>query len=161
GQQVGLAATFDGAPFPADDGAPNGEETAHDRALAVIRVAFVNLDRMHADPALGVLVDTATVAAGAPARGATVTTTSLAHTPIARRETVLALNAAITQYGSADADPSKDADGILNALPIHPPGGGTPTFSARIREVFTKNAAFARDVLTTADGVVFNSATLA
>ena len=164
GQRVGMLATFDGDPFAADNGLPDGEATPHDRALAVLRVAFVDLDRMHADPTLGVLVDTASVAGGAGGtitRGTTVTTTSLTHSLIALRQTILSLNGAITQYGAADPDPAEDAKGILNPLAIHPTGGSTPLFSARVRSVFTSNAAFVRDVLTRADGSVSNGASLA
>jgi hypothetical protein len=161
GGSLGLSMTYDGDPFPVDNGDPDGEDTAHDRALAALRVAFIDLDRMHADPTLGVIVDRATVANGAVSRGATVTTTSLAHVVIALRQALLSLNAAITQYGAADPDPAVDAQGILNALPIHPlASGAQPTFSARIRKVFTDNARFVRDVLTTADGKVANSASL-
>ncbi len=163
GQRIGLRATFDGAPFSADDGVANGEETPHDRALAVLRVAFVDLDRMHADPALGVFVDTATVTAGTVTRSSTVTTTAVAHAIIALRQTLLSLNGSITQYGAPDPDPAADAKGILNTSPIHPPGadaGAPPTFSARVRQVFTTNALFVRDVLTKPDGTVANTATI-
>ncbi|HEY8073968.1 MAG TPA: hypothetical protein VIF62_07660, partial [Labilithrix sp.] len=159
GQRLGLELLFDGDPFPSDDGMPNGEPTAHDRALGVIRVAFVDLVRMHADPATGVIADTATVAAGTPTRGATVTTTSLAHVLRGLRQAVLSLDAAVTQYGSADEDPSSDAQGILNTIPIHPPSGGTPAFSSHVRDVFVKNAVFVRDVLTKSDGTVANGFT--
>ncbi len=161
GQSLGLQLTFDGAPFAADDGVANGEDTAHDRALAVLRVAFVDLDRIHADPTSGVIVDGATVSAGTVTRGQVVTTTSLAHVVIALRQTLLTVNAAITQYGAADPDPAIDNKGILNSAPLHPAGGGSPTFSTRVRSVFTTNAAFVRDVLTKADGTVANGAALA
>ena len=46
-------AYFDGDPFPADDQLADGEPTLHDRALAMMRVALVNLDRLHVDPAIG------------------------------------------------------------------------------------------------------------
>ena len=42
---------FDGDPFPADDQLADGEPTLHDRALAMMRVALVDLDRLHTDPA--------------------------------------------------------------------------------------------------------------
>lgn len=161
GQSLGLQMVFDGDPFPADNGLPDGEATAHDRALGVMRVAFVNLERMHADPALGIILDGATVNGGVVSQGTTVTTTALAHVLIGLRQTILSLNAAVTQYGSADEDPSGDAQGILNSIAIHPPGGGTPAFSAHARAVFVKNATFVRDVLTTGDGRVVNGATIA
>ena len=163
GQTVGEKCTWDGSPFPADDGLAGVEATAHDRALAVLRVAFVDLDRMHGDPTLGVLHDSATVSGGVAARSGTVSTTSLAHALIGLRQLVLSLNGAITQYGSADPDPATDAKGILNAFAIHPSGSGgaPPLFSARVRSVFVKNATFVRDVLTRADGSVANGATIA
>ena len=41
----------------------DGEATLHDRSLAILKVALVNLDRLHFDAAAGSLCDTATVAA--------------------------------------------------------------------------------------------------
>ncbi len=161
GQRIGLQLLFDGDPFPKDNGLPDGEQTAHDRALAVMRVAFVDLARMHADPTLGVFLDSATVSGGVVTRGDTVSTTSLAHVIKALRQSILSLDAAVTQYGSADEDPSGDAMGILNSVAIQPPGGGTPPFSTHVRDVLVKNAVFLRDVLTTPDGRVANAATIA
>ncbi|HEY1694971.1 MAG TPA: hypothetical protein VGG39_22540 [Polyangiaceae bacterium] len=167
GQRVGFQAVFDGDPFPADDGVADGEDTVHDRSLAVIRVAFVDLDRIHVDPASGVVLDTATVtgAGGAVTRGTAVTTTNLAHVIVALRQTVLSINGSITQYGAPDPSPEADLGGILNPLPFHPPAsanldGGAPLFSQRVRQVFLANAAFVRDVLTQADGTVANGATI-
>ena len=162
GQRIGLQILFDGNhAFPADDGLPDGEETAHDRALAMLRVAFVDLDRMHSDPSTGVLNDSATVSGGTITRSGTVTTTALAHVLVGLRQTVLSLNAAITQYGAADEDPSGDAQGILNSVAIHPPLGGAPAYSSYVRHVFVTNATFVRDVLTNAEGKVVNGATIA
>jgi hypothetical protein len=163
GQRIGLQATFDGDPFPQDDGIADGEDTAHDRALSVLRIAFVDLDRMHGDPTTGVTVDTATVSGGTVTQGQTVTTATLAHVVIGLRQTLLSLNGSITQYGAPDPDPAADLKGILNPLPFHPPatGGTAPDFSQRVRQVFMANATFVRDVLTQADGTVANSATLA
>ena len=159
GGKIGLKATFDGAPFARDDGNPNGEATSHDRALAVMRVAFVDLDRYHTFPGTSVVVDVARPAStGSDAHGTTVTTTRLAHVTIGLRQTLLALNAAITQYGGADPNPKLDDKGILNTVPINPPGGAT-TFSARVRSVLVAQATFVRDVLTKADGSVANGAT--
>jgi hypothetical protein len=169
GQRIGLHVLFDGNhAFPADDGKPDGEETAHDRALAVLRVAFVDLDRLHADPSLGIMNDSVTIKSGRVTRSGTVSMTSLGHVLIGLRQTVLSLDAAVTQYGAADESSSADARGILNcppppfpcSIPIHPPGGGTPAFSAYVRQVFVTNATFVRDVLTTEDGHVANGATI-
>jgi hypothetical protein len=163
GQRVGFQALFKGDPFPSDDGLPDGEATVHDRSLAVLRVAFIDLDRMHSDPKLGVIMDTSTVSNGVATPSTTVTTSTLAHVLIALRQVVLSLNGSITQYGAPDPSPEADFQGILNTLPLHPPldpDGGVPVFSRRVRDVFLNNAAFLRDVLTQSDGTVANSATI-
>ena len=158
GGRIGLRLTFDGDPFPADDGTPNGEATAHDRALAVLRVGFVDLDRLHTLAGTGVIADVVDPAATPLAAEPKVTTTSLAHVTIALRQTLLALNAAITQYGGADPNPKLDDQGILNSIPIHPPGGDVG-FSTRVRTVLVAQATFVRDVLTRDDGSVAVGAT--
>ncbi|HZU83008.1 MAG TPA: hypothetical protein VE987_08840, partial [Polyangiaceae bacterium] len=163
GQQIGMQIAFGGSVFAADDGLPDGESSPHDRALAVMRLAFVDLDRMHADPATGIIADTATVSGGRATAGAAVSTTSLGHVVVGLRHLLMACNAAVTQYGAPDADPSRDALGILNAAAIHPPGGGAaepPSFSARVRQVLMNQAAFVLGTLTAADGSARNGATL-
>jgi hypothetical protein len=163
GQQIGLQITFDGTTFPADDGLPDGEDTPHDRALAVMRVAFVDLDRIHTDPATGIIVDSATVGGGNVTRGTSVTVTSLGHVVVGLRHLLMGCNAAVSQYGAPDPDPSKDALGILNAVPIHPPSSGSgaaPLFSPYVRQVLLDQARFVRDVLSTPSGTVANGATL-
>jgi hypothetical protein len=163
GQQVGLQIAFGGSIFAADDGLPDGESTPHDRALGVMRVAFVDLDRMHVDRATGIVVDTATVTRGSVVGGTTVTTTSLGHVVVGLRHLLMACNAAVSQYGAPDGDPTKDGLGILNSVLIHPPlaaGSGPPTFSVRVRQVLMNQAQFVLDTLTTSDGTVRNGATL-
>ncbi len=166
GQQIGMQIAFGGYPFAADDGLADGEDSPHDRALGVMRVAFVDLDRIHRDPATNVIVDTATVgggSSGAISRGTTASTVSLGHVVVGLRHLLMACNAAVSQYGAPDGDPAKDAVGILNSVPIHPPpGGGTasPTFSARVRQVLMAQADFVYDALTGPDGTVWNGATL-
>jgi hypothetical protein len=164
GQQLGMQIAFGGSVFHADNGLPDGEDSPHDRALGVMRVAFVDLDRMHVDPATGVIVDSATASGGSVARGTTATTTALGHVVVGLRHLLMACNAAVTQYGAPDGDPTKDMAGILNSVPIHPPGadaGPAPSFSQRVRQVLMQQAEFVLDKLTTGDGVVRNGATLA
>jgi hypothetical protein len=121
---------------------------------------------MHADPTLGVFMDTATVSGGTVTRGTTLTTSSLAHVLIGLRQTLLSVNGAITQYGAADPDPNVDVNCIFtqDALPIHPTrvdaGAGT-SFSTYARSVFTTNAQFFMSTLTTASGAVINGVTVA
>jgi hypothetical protein len=159
GQAVGLAATFDGDPFPADDGVAGAEATLHDRMLCLLKVAFVDLDRIHAHPKTGVLVDTATVSGSVITRGGRVSTTSLAHSIISLRQLLLSVNGAITQYGGADPSPSADAQGILNGAPLSAPGG--LGFSARVRALTAAQGEFVLASLTDDDGAVKNFATVA
>jgi len=164
GQQPGLQIAFGGSIFAGDDGKPDGESSPHDRALGVMRVAFVDLDRMHVDPATGVAADTATVTGGTAVPGSTVTTTSLGHVVVGLRHLLMACNASVSQYGAPDGDATKDIGGILNSVEIHPSvgdGGAPPAFSARVRQVLMNQAQFVRDTLTAADGSVHNGAALA
>ena len=175
GQRIGLQATFDGDPFPSNVGTAVGQATAHDRALAVIRLAYIDLDRIHGDPTSGLIVDSATMTgSGASAvvtRGSSVTTSSLAHVLIGLRQALLSVNGAITQYGAADPDPNADVNCIFQqeGLPVHPASvvgssgvdaAGGASFSERIRAVFTTNANAFLDVLTQADGSVVNGLTI-
>ena len=164
GQQIGEQVAFGGSVFAADDGAPDGEDTPHDRALGLMRVAFVDLDRMHVEPATGIVVDTASVNGGVVSRGTSVTTTSLGHVVIGLRHLLMACNAAVSQYGAPDGDPTKDGLGILNSVPIHPPASASasaPSFSARVRAVLMDQAQFVLDTLTDDAGNARNGATFA
>jgi hypothetical protein len=93
-------AYFDGDPFPADDGVvpPDGESTLHDRALGMIRVALVNLQRMHVDPASGLPVDDVTVTGGTPVRGTTLSTMTAAYGLLALRTTRRTLSDQLSLY---------------------------------------------------------------
>src|SRR5580658_2412264 len=70
GSQPALA-YFDGDPFPVQNQTPTGAATLHDRALAMMRVAFVNIDRLHVDPASGLFVDDVMLAGATVSRGTT------------------------------------------------------------------------------------------
>jgi hypothetical protein len=164
GQQQGMQIAFGGYPFARDNGLPDGEDSPHDRALAVMKVAFVDLDRVHLDPETKVVVDTADVKGGAIERGSTATSVALGHVVVGLRHLLMACNAAVTQYGAPDGDASKDALGILNRIPIHPPvgdGGALPSFGARVRQVLMAQADFVYGTLSDDDGNVANGATLA
>jgi hypothetical protein len=163
GQQIGMQAAFDGFVFPKDNGLPDGESSPHDRALGVMRVAFVDLDRIHADPSTAVIVDTATVSGGNVSRGSTTTTASIGHVVVGLRHLLMGCNAAVTQYGAPDSDPSKDDLGILNDVPVHPADAdpaALPSFSARVRRVLMAQAEFVLRTVTGSDGSVRNGATL-
>jgi hypothetical protein len=123
GSQPALA-YFDGDPFAADNQVADGEPTLHDRALALLRVTLVNLDRLHVDPASGVLVDQVAMAGATPTRGSTVGTTSLAYAILGLRTALRSLSSQLKLYSNNTPD---RAIGMtpLDAIAVHPPAGGT------------------------------------
>jgi hypothetical protein len=79
---------FDGDPFPQDNQIADGEATLHDRALAMMRVLVVDIDRIHRDPTSNLLVSDVTFSGAAPAtptRGMTIDTASVAYAIVGLR----------------------------------------------------------------------------
>ena len=149
GSQPALA-FFDGDPFAADDQKANGEATLHDRALGLMRVALINVDRLHGDPATGVLVDTVTMNGTTPTRGATVSTTSVAYTLLGLRTVLRSITSQLQLYSNNKPD-SVIVGSPLDVTPVHPASGAT-TFSARMQVVFGAQASVLFDHLTDASG---------
>jgi hypothetical protein len=127
-----------------------------------MRAAFVDLDRLHVDPndKARVVMDAATVSAGSVTRNNTATTTTIGHVVVGLRHLLMGCNAAVSQYGAPDPDPTKDAQGILNSVPLHPTYG-QPSFSPHVREVLMNQADFVLNTLSQADGTVANGAAFA
>ncbi len=148
GAQSALA-YFDGDPFAADDQQADGEPTLHDRSLAMLRVALVNLDRLHTDPASGFLVDDVTLNGTMPTRGATVTTPSLAYSILGLRTVIRALTSQLQLYSNNTPDTAIGAT-PFDAIPSHPPGGGT--FVARVKTILRAQGGLLYDHLTDATG---------
>jgi hypothetical protein len=154
GSQAFLA-TFDGAPFAADNGVPDGEDSPHDRALSVLKVALVNADRIHFDAQHAVLVDTATPGAGgAITRGSTVSTVHTAYSILALRTALRSLNTSLTLY-------SNDTPDALGApIPLDQTKlDGAPfqgTLGERVVALIKAQADFLADELLDADGAAAN-----
>ncbi len=121
-------AMFDGDPF-----SPDG---LHDRALAMMRVALVDLERLHVDPATGILVDHVAMAGATPQRGHTLDTTSLAYAVIGIRTALRSLDAQLGLYSNNTPDTAVAA---------------TP-FSSRLEQLLRIHAALLLDHLTDASG---------
>jgi hypothetical protein len=140
-------AYFDGDPFPADDGAvpPDGESTLHDRALGMIRVALVNLQRMHVDPASGLPVDDVTVAGGKPARGTTLSTMTAAYGLLALRTTRRTLSDQLSLYLNNKPDTAVIATPIDSPLIAR---SGMTTITALLDTDITALANLFYDTLT-------------
>ncbi|HEY3807013.1 MAG TPA: hypothetical protein VGL61_30630 [Kofleriaceae bacterium] len=148
-------AYFDGDPFPADDQVADGEPTLHDRALAMLRVALIDLDRMHADPASDVLVDHVAMAGATPNRGTTVATASVAYAVIALRAAIRALSAQLELYSNNTPDTAV-AGTPLDALPIDFPGDPSLAFSDRVGQLMRTQAELLLDHLTDATGRAYD-----
>jgi len=154
GSQPALA-YFDGDPFPADDQLADGEATLHDRALAMVRVAVVNLDRLHVDAASGVFVDDVTMTGTTAARGTTLSTTTAAYTVIALRTATRALASQLELYSNNTPDTAGVAS-PLDGLALNRAASPSETFSARVTELLRAHAALLYDHLTDATGRAYD-----
>lgn len=142
---------FDGDPFAADNGLPDGEATLHDRALAIMRVAIIALDRLHTDPASGLLVDSVAMTGATPARGHAISTTWLAYTLIGLRTVRRTLSSQLRLYSNNTPDTALGPS-ALDGLAIHYPGAPALTFSQRLGQMIEAHAALLYDHLTDATG---------
>jgi len=144
---------FDGDPFTADNGDADGENTLHDRALAMMRVALVDLDRLHGSTT-GVFVDSVAMAGGAPVRGTTISTTSAAYTVIALRAVLRATSSQLELYSNNTPDTAIGRT-PLDALPLHYPGNAALTFSERVSQLVRVHADLLLNRLTNDQGQAF------
>ncbi len=143
-------AYFDGDPFPADNQKADGESTLHDRALGMLRVALINIDRLHMDPASSLLVDDVTMKGSAPTRGTTVATTSVAYTILGLRTALRSLSSQLELYSNNTPDTAIGGT-PLDALRTTPPGGAT-SFSDRIHSILVAEGELLLNNLTTSTG---------
>ncbi len=148
-------AYFDGDPFPADNQLADGEATLHDRALAMMRVALVNLDRLHTDPTSGFLVDSVSMSGSTPTRGTTLSTSSLAYTLLGLRTVLRSLSSQLELYSNNTPDTAVGTT-PLDTLPIHHPSGDSLTFSGRLTAMINTHGALLLDHLTDVTGRAFS-----
>jgi hypothetical protein len=145
-----VLAYFDGDPFPTQNQTPNGEATLHDRALALIRVIVVNLERLHAARAGGLLVDEAAVEAGNAVPGTVLSADVAAYALLALRTARRALDSELTLYGNT----TPDTAGIATPLDAFPMSDSAPFAEHLNRLIASLSDAFF-ERLTTPDGVAF------
>ncbi|HVV50336.1 MAG TPA: hypothetical protein VHO06_11795 [Polyangia bacterium] len=141
---------FDGDPFPAQNQAPNGSPTLHDRALAMMRVLVVNMDRFHLDPASGLFVDDASFANGKLTPGTTLSPDVAAYALLSLRTARRALDSELTLY----ANTSPDTQGIPSPLDSFPMVDGV-TFAARLDALINALSDTFLNKLTTAAGLAY------
>jgi hypothetical protein len=146
---------FDGDPFPADDQIANGDPTLHDRALGMIRVALVNIDRLHTDPTSGLLVDDVTMNGTTPTRGHTLSTTSLAYTLLGLRTALRTLGSQLELYSNNTPDTAL-ATTPLDTLPINYPNQASLTFTQRVRQIQLAEGNLLYEHLTNDKGQAFD-----
>jgi hypothetical protein len=132
-------AYFDGDPFPADNQLADGQPTLHDRALAMIRVAVVNMSRMHRNA--GFLVD--------EAGGSTISTTTAAYSVIALRTVLRSLSSQLELYSNNTPDTAVVYT-PLDALPLYAADGAS--FSQRTQQLLRAQATLLYDHLTDESG---------
>lgn len=151
--------TFDGAPFAADNGLPDGEESPHDRALGIVKLALVNLDRLHFDAKHAVLVDVSTPSASPVKLGARVSTFDAAYSIVALRTALRGLNASLALY----SNDTPDAHGVPSPLDETRLGGAPfpGALSARIVALIRAQADFLATKLLDDDGLAANGYDLA
>ncbi len=145
-----VLAYFDGDPFPVQNQTPDGEATLHDRALAMIRVLVVNMDRLHVDPLTGMFNDDASIAGSRVSRGALLSTDVAAYALLALRTARRGLDSELTLYSNT----TPDTAGIPSPLDSFSPVDGVP-FAQRLDELVVALAEMFYDKLTTSDGHAF------
>jgi hypothetical protein len=145
---------FDGDPFPGDNGLPDGEQTPHDRALALLKVALVNLDRLHLDPATGALCDSAKLSGQTVTRSSHVTTVEITYALVALRAAYRALTSQLTLYSDSTPDRAATFCALDPTSMAGAPGGANVT--VRLQQLMQAQAALLSSKLVGPDGLAVN-----
>ena len=119
--------------------------------LAMMRVALVDIDRLHTDPATGLLVDMVTMTGSTPQRGHTISTVTLAYTLLSLRTALRSLGGQLELYSNNTPD-TAIVNTPLDHLDIDYPTDSALTFSARIEQILHAHAQLLYDHLTDATG---------
>lgn len=141
---------FDGDPFPVQNQTPDGSPTLHDRALAMMRVLVVDMDRFHVDAASGSFVDDARFAGGTLETGTSLSADVAAYTLLSLRTVRRALDSQLTLY----ANTSPDTRGIPSPLDGFPAIDGM-TFAARLDHLIDGLSDTFLNKLTTSAGIAY------
>jgi hypothetical protein len=147
---------FDGDPFPVQNQTATGAATLHDRALAMMRVLIVNIDRLHRDPTSGLLVDDVTFSGGTPTAGTTISTNTVAYSIVGLRTVRRSLGSQLQLYSNTTPDTA--TAGMMTVLdnsnlPLTgAPGGAGTLVSDRLAALINAESQLLLNSLTTADG---------
>jgi hypothetical protein len=152
-------AYFDGEPFAADNQSPDGEATPHDRALAVMKLALVDLDRAHRDPTTGALVDVVTFSGATPTRGPTASAVGAAYAVVGLRVARRSLSSNLTLYSNSTPDAAVTRTALDGTSMRGAPAGAT--VAQRLTALLNAEAELLLNRLTTDDGRAYPAVTLA
>lgn len=150
---------FDGDPFAADNQTPDGEATAHDRALAVMKLALVDLDRAHRDPASGALADAVTFSGAIPTRGPTASAVGAAYAVVGLRVARRSLSGNLTLYSNSTPDAVVTRTALDGTSMRGAPNGAT--VAQRLTALLTAESELLLNRLTTEEGRAYPAVTLA
>ncbi len=156
GGSMPVMAYFDGDPFPVQNQTPTGAPTLHDRALGMMRVLVVNIDRLHVDPASGLFVDDVTLAGASPTPGTTLSADVAAYALLALRTARRSLDSVLALYSNT----TPDAQGIPSPLDAFSTLDGVP-FGTRLDQLIAHLASVFLSDLTTPAGVAYSGWDLA
>jgi hypothetical protein len=150
GGSMPALAYFDGDPFPVQNQTPTGAPTLHDRALAMMKVLVVNIDRLHVDPTTGLFVDDVALSGGTPARGTTLSADVAAYALLALRTARRGLDSVLELYSNN----TPDAKGIASPLDTFSTLDGM-TYGARLDQLIAQLSAVFLNQLTTEAGIAY------
>ncbi len=146
-----VSAYFDGDPFPVQPQEPSGQATLHDRALSMIRVLVVNIDRLHLDPTSDTFVDRVTFDGTTPSRGNVLSADVAAYALLALRTARRALASQLDLYGNTRPD-TGNVPTPLDAFPL----SDETSFGQRLEAMIQALADTFQTKLTTEDGTAFS-----
>jgi hypothetical protein len=143
-------AYFDGDPLPVQNQTPEGADTLHDRALAMMRVLLVNIERMHFDAERGLFADDASVTGGEASRGELLSSDVAAYALLALRTARRALDSELTLY----ANTTPDVAGVPTPLDRFALLRGVSQ-AQRLDHLIGALCAIFSEKLTTSEGIAF------
>ena len=119
-----------------------------------MKVAFINLDRLHADPKTGVLCDSAEVVKGQVVRKSHVSTVEVAYALGALRLAYRAITSQLTLYSNSVPDRTATASALDGTSMAGAPAGASVT--ARIQKLIHAQAALLGSKLVDSAGLAVN-----
>jgi hypothetical protein len=146
-----VRAYFDGDPLPAQPQAVTGAPSLHERALAMLRVLLVDIDRFHVAADGGAFYDDATLLDGKLAHGDVLSADVAAYTLLGLRTLRRALDSELTLYSNTTAD---TGGGIPSPLDPFAWADGV-SYSQRLDGLIHGLARVFFEELTAADGRAF------